>query len=153
MVAQQTHNRGSQKVAIAARQARVASPEALFRGLLAALAAGDHTVLKAGQTAFHRAFYRVVQELQSGRVSLPERIDFREVDFDPLYGLSGWLDLALTRAQRDSLVSFANPSYRRIEIRYTRHEGQRQLRASAMRQPLEELSAIFLRELAEEHPA
>lgn len=141
-----THsNRRTPGAAPATAPAATVTAETVFRGLLAALAADGHSPLKAGQASFHRAFYRVIEEVKSGRVPLP--VDLREVDFDPLYGLSGWLDLALTRAQRDALVSFANPSYKRIEIRYDKRQGERQLTALGMRQPLKQLSTIFLREL------
>lgn len=121
--------------------------EAFLRGLLAALVVQNHPVLKARQATFHRAFHRVVEEATSGRIELPQTVDFREVDFDPLYGLSGWLDLALTRAQRDSIVNFPNPSYGRLEIRYNKAEGQRQLAASGMKKPLVKLSGVFFKAL------
>ena len=54
-------------------------------------------------------------------------MDFSDVDYDPLYGQSGWLDQFLARAQRDLMVSYPNPSYGRIEIKVTPSEGQEML--------------------------
>ncbi|SRR5258708_7457550 len=90
----------------------------LFRGLLAAVSArkpelpGDHD-------AIHRAFFKVLQEVRKPEVQAQLALeDLIEIDFDPLYGQSGWFDKALTRAQRDQIISFPNPAYDRITIRY-----------------------------------
>jgi hypothetical protein len=99
-----------------------------LRGLLAALAARGNKSVLANQFDVHRAFYRVVRDIQT-RPTRPLQVDLIDFDYDPLYGLSGWLDRALTNAQRDLLISFPNPSYERLEIRYEPDEGRQILAA------------------------
>lgn len=88
-------------------------------GLLAGLAAAGRKEIAASQ--IHRAFRQVLAEVKESRVL---DVDFSDVDYDPLYGQSGWLDQFLARAQRDLMISYPNPSYGRIEIKVTRREGE-----------------------------
>ena len=69
----------------------------------------------------HRAFRQLLIEVEESKVL---DVDFSDVDYDPLYGQSGWLDQFLARAQRDLMISYPNPSYGRIEIKVTASEGQ-----------------------------
>ena len=89
-----------------------------FRGLLAALAIKNRQRLQANHADIHKAFYRVLLEVQSPAIQKELEIDdLIDVDYDPLYGQSSWFDKALTRAQRDHIVSFPNPSYDMINIK------------------------------------
>ena len=81
-------------------------------GLLAAIRLQrDEGVIEGEPTEVHRAFYRVLKELRKGGVL---DVDLFEVDYDPLYGQSGWFDRALTTAQRDAVLGFSNPSHMKI---------------------------------------
>ena len=117
-----------------------------LRGLLAALAARGEKNLHANQFDVHRAFYRVVQDFKAGPPR-PLRVEFIDFDYDPLYGLSGWLDRALTNAQRDLLISFPNPSYERLEIRYGPEEGRQVLAALGHQDEFLSLADRFRTEL------
>jgi hypothetical protein len=86
------------------------APEKFFDGLLAAICLETGGVIEGEPTEVHRAFYRVLKELQKKGAVLD--VDLFDVDYDPLYGQSGWFDRALTTAQRDAVLGFANPSYK-----------------------------------------
>jgi hypothetical protein len=75
-------------------------------------------------------------------------VDFSDVDYDPLYGQSGWLDQFLARAQRDLMISYPNPSYGRIEIKVTRSEGKEMLEEYPNGAIFNELSQRFFEELS-----
>lgn len=96
------------------------TPEQFFDRLLAAIRLKSN-VIEGEPTEVHRAFYRVLKELQKNGSILD--VDLFEVDYDPLYGQSGWFDRALTTAQRDAVLGFANPSYKKIIIKYSEDEG------------------------------
>jgi hypothetical protein len=119
----------------------------LFRGLLAAVSArrpelpGDHD-------AIHGAFYQVLKEVRKPEVRASLEVeDLIEIDFDPLYGQSGWFDRALTRAQRDQIISFPNPSYDRICIRYDAHSRSAVLDRLGSIPMIEHLADIFVSHL------
>ena len=118
-----------------------------LRGLLAALAAKKQNFLSANQSELHRAFHKVLKQLRSPHFSKTLSVDVLDVDYDPLYGLSGWLDRALTSAQRDLLISFPNPSYDRIDIRFGQAEGRRIVEALGSPDTFFELAESFSREL------
>jgi hypothetical protein len=124
--------------------AKALSADDFAEGLLAGLALGDHRVITASQSELHRAFRRVLSELQLRK---DIKVDLRDVDYDPLYQLSGWLDEFLARAQRDLLISFPNPSYERIEIQLTPDEGECILNEYGHPEAFRELSDLFIREL------
>jgi len=124
--------------------ANILSADDFAEGLLAGLAVGNHNVIIASQSELHRAFKRVLSELQQ-RQDL--KVDLRHVDYDPLYQLSGWLDEFLARAQRDLLISFPNPSYERVEIQLTPEEGRSILNEFGYSEIFKELSELFVREL------
>jgi hypothetical protein len=119
----------------------------LFRGLLAAVSArkpelpGDHD-------AIHGAFYQVLKEVQKPEIRANLEVeDLIEIDFDPLYGQSSWFDRALTRAQRDQIISFPNPSYDRICIRYDDHSRNVLLGRLGSTPTIEHLANIFVNHL------
>lgn len=113
--------------------------------LIAGLAAQGTSYVTASQAQLHRAFRHILAE-----VSKNERIkveDLSDVDYDPLYGLSGWLDEFLARAQRDLFISSPNPSYQRIQIKITSQEAQKRLAQYNNEQELKNLSNLFLAKL------
>jgi hypothetical protein len=119
----------------------------LFRGLLAAVSArrqelpGDHG-------AMHKAFFQVLQEIRKPEIRNQLAIeDLFEIDFDPLYGQSGWFDKALTRAQRDQIISFPNPSYNTISIKYDERARSSVLQKLGSAPTIERLAEIFVGQL------
>ena len=121
------------------------SPDDFAEGLLAALAATEQTQIPVNQNQLHRAFRRVLAEAQKAD-SLG--VDSHDVDYDPLYQLSGWLDKFLARAQRDLLISSPNPSYGRIVVNLTPEEGQIILNEHGNQEAtFRKLATMFLQEL------
>jgi hypothetical protein len=115
------------------------TPEQFFDGLLAAIRLKTD-VIEGEPTAVHRAFYRVLKELpKSGALE----VDLFDVDYDPLYGQSGWFDRALTTAQRDAILGFANPSYKKITIKYSQDEGEAILDSTGAKDEFQRLAAVF----------
>jgi hypothetical protein len=119
------------------------TPEDFFDGLLAAISL-ENPVIEGEPTEVHRAFYRVLKELQRDSVL---DVDLFEVDYDPLYGQSGWFDRALTTAQRDAVLGFANPSYKKITIKYTRDEGEAILGSIGAKDEFQRLARVFTNSL------
>lgn len=111
-------------------------------GLLVGLAASHNTQINANRV--HKAFFRVLNEVKASNAL---NVDFSEVDYDPLYGLSGWLDQFLARAQRDLMISSPNPSYGRIQIKVTPAQGERLLARNPNGAILKELSQRFAENL------
>lgn len=107
-------------MASAAQISSTLSAREFAEGLLAGLAVSHQKEISANQLRLHKAFLQVLKEVESTRAL---DVDFSDVDYDPLYGLSGWLDEFLARAQRDLLISSPNPSYGRIVIKVTPAEG------------------------------
>jgi hypothetical protein len=124
--------------------AKTMSPDDFAEGLLAALAVSKEKEISVSQNQLHRAFRRVLSEAKK-----PESlgVDASDVDYDPLYQLSGWLDEFLARAQRDLLISSPNPSYGRIVINLTPKEGKSILKEHGNEEEFRRLSALFLEEL------
>jgi hypothetical protein len=120
------------------------TPEQFFDGLLAAIRL-DRDVIEGEPTEVHRAFYRVLKELQKKGAVLD--VDLFEVDYDPLYGQSGWLDRALTTAQRDAVLGFANPSYKKITIKYSLGEGEGILTSIGEKDEFRRLADVFTKSL------
>lgn len=109
-------------------------------GLLASLAAEKHDEINATQSQLHKAFRQVVQAAaQTEGLS----VDLSDVDYDPLYGLSGWLDEFLARAQRDLMISRPNPSYSRIHITLDPEEAEELLGSFPNRLAIKTLSEMF----------
>jgi hypothetical protein len=122
--------------------------EDFFDGLLAAIRLKTD-VIEGEPTEVHRAFYRVLKELQKGDIL---DVDLFEVDYDPLYGQSGWFDRALTTAQRDAVLGFANPSYRKITIKYSQREGEAILNSIGEGNEFRRLAEVFTNSLSAAAP-
>ena len=122
--------------------------EDFFDGLLAAIRLKTD-VIEGEPTEVHRAFYRVLKELQKGDIL---DVDLFEVDYDPLYGQSGWFDRALTTAQRDAVLGFANPSYRKITIKYSQREGEAILDSIGEGNEFRRLAEVFTNSLSAAAP-
>lgn len=118
-----------------------------LHGFLSALAVLGHTDLSSNSTSLHRAFGSVLKKLDHPATRKWLNVDSIDVDFDPLYGMSPWFDRALTRAQRDMLISFPNPSYDRLEIRFGKDEAEQKLKAFGRRSELLELAREFTKNL------
>ena len=117
--------------------------EQFFQGLLAAIRL--HSDVIEGELAdVHRAFHRVLKELAATQVL---DVDLFDVDYDPLYGQSGWFDRALTTAQLDSVVSFANPSYKKITIKYEPEECEEILQTTGSKHEFERFALVFTNSL------
>src|ERR1035437_2317801 len=123
--------------------------EDFFDGLLATMRLETDGVIEGEPTEVHRAFYRVLKELQKGAVLY---VDLFEVDYDPLYGQSGWFDRALTTAQRDAVLGFANPSYKKITIKYSPDEGEAILNSIGERDEFRRLAEVFTKSLSAAAP-
>jgi hypothetical protein len=127
-------------------QARVGSalsPEQFFLGFLAAVAL-EKRVLQGTRTDLHQAFYEAVSKAEENSFIRAEDLD---IDFDPLYEVSPWFDQALTRAQRDLIVSFPNPSYERIQISFDSQEASGILDKIGFRPQFEAMAHSFLNNL------
>lgn len=122
------------------------SPEQFFDGLLAEIRIETSTI-KGEPTSVHRAFFRVLKELPKSSIL---DVDLFDVDYDPLYGQSGWFDRALTTAQRHAVVGFSNPSYNTITIKYTEEEGKailKELAGEPVEHEFKRLARIFTQSL------
>src|SRR5580658_9259190 len=113
--------------------------EQFFDGLLAAIRLNGEFIV-GEPTEVHRAFYRVLKELQKSNIL---DVDLFDVDYDPLYGQSGWFDRALTTAQRDAVLGFANPSYKKIIIKYSPDEGDAIIGLLGARNEFQRLAEVF----------
>lgn len=125
-------------------QVEMMSAQEFAEGLLAGLAAGEHPEIRATQPRLHRAFLRVASQAVKDKAVA---VDLSQFDWDPLYGLSGWLDKFLARAQRDLMISTPNPSYARIRIMFTPEEGRDVLNRIPNGSVFQNLSERFLEEL------
>jgi hypothetical protein len=128
-----------------------------FRALLAALAVKDRRTLDASHSDVHRAFFQVLREIRKPEMQARLQIeDLIDIDYDPLYGQSRWFDRALTRAQRDRIVSFPNPSYDTITIKYAPETGRAVLaEVGSSQEAIEGLADVFaegLRASEEQQP-
>jgi hypothetical protein len=119
-----------------------------FRGLLAALAIKNRTTLPAKHSDIHRAFFHVLREIRKPEIQDRMNIDdVIDIDYDPLYGQSRWFDRALTRAQRDHIISFPNPSYETLNIKYEPETGKALLASLESHETIENLAEIFHKHL------
>jgi hypothetical protein len=123
--------------------AKAMSPDDFAEGLLAALATTGDTNITVSQNKLHRAFRHVLAEAQKPEIL---GVDAHDVDYDPLYQLSGWLDKFLARAQRDLLISSPNPSYGRIVINLDSQDGESILKEYGKEATFKKLAAMFLQE-------
>jgi hypothetical protein len=92
----------------------------------------------------------VLKELQKTGAVLD--VDLFDVDYDPLYGQSGWFDRALTTAQRDAVLGFANPSYKQITIKYSPDEGEAILNSIGEGNEFRRLAQVFTKSLSAAAP-
>ena len=120
------------------------TPEQFFDGLLAAICLKSN-VIEGEPTQVHRAFYRVLKELQKAGCAGALDVDLFEVDYDPLYGQSGWFDRAVVNARRDGRLGFANKN---ITIKYTPAEGEAILNSIGAKNEFERLADVFTSALA-----
>ena len=119
------------------------TPEQFFKGLLAAVRV-HREAIEGEQTDVHRAFRKVLKEVSGAKVL---DVDLFDVDYDPLYGQSGWFDRALTTAQRDSVLSFANPRYNKIFIKYGPEESRTILDSIGAQPEFDRLAMVFINSL------
>ena len=119
----------------------------LFRGLMAAIAKTGSTTLQGTRPQIHRAFRKVLDALQESRFSERLNVDTFDIDFDPLYGQSSWLDRTLARAQRGRVISFPNPTYQRMQVKFDETEAAEILEELGGGGPFEELARVFTSEL------
>jgi hypothetical protein len=126
---------------------RQLTADQMFRGLMAAVAKDGPTMLNGTRPQIHRAFRKVLDAVREKRLSAPLDVETFDIDFDPLYGQSSWLDRALTRAQRGRVISFPNPTYERMQVRFESIEAEEILDELGGGAPFEELARIFTREL------
>ena len=131
-------------MATVSQPAATLSARRFAEGLLAGLAVNNQRQIPASQLQLHRAFRTVLKNADECHGL---HVDVSDVDYDPLYGLSGWLDEFLARAQRDLLISSPNPSYGRIEIKVSPSEGEQILEGYPNGALFKELSKLFVEEL------
>lgn len=124
------------------------SADDFLYGIIAALSTNEHKRISATQRDLHHAFYSVLKKLNEPEFKSVIDVDISKVDYDPLYGLSRWFDRALTRAQRDFLVSFPNPSYNLIEISIGKNESEKMLSGFGSKKALLKLATLFHDEIA-----
>lgn len=137
-----SHEPGSKHMATALQSDSLTAREFAETLIVGLAAVGQHQIV-ASQTQLHRAFRRVLAEVRN----TPLKVDLSDVDYDPLYGLSGWLDEFLARAQRDLLISSPNPSYERVQIKVTKEEAEARLADNNNAQVFKNLSNLFVSEL------
>jgi hypothetical protein len=94
-----------------------------FAGFLAGIKLAMRDRLPGSRLALNRAFCDVM----NGPEGKFARAADLSIDFDPLYGVSPWFERALTRAQRDLLVSFPNPTYAIVEIKLNEEQAKKML--------------------------
>jgi hypothetical protein len=123
----------------------------LLRGLLAALVENHNDEVLGTRPQIHKAFRRVLSHLRE--TPFADRVDLWEVDYDPLYGQSRWLDRALTRAQRGRMISFPNPTYERMQIRLGHEEAEGILNRLGEREQFVKLAKLFTDQLPSDEPA
>jgi len=122
------------------------TPDRFFAGFIAALRTisaepeDSFSRLTASRVSLNRAFHRAMTS--------PAGSSFDEgalgLDFDPLYGVSPWFERALTRAQRDLLVGFPNPTYASVEIKLKKPQADRLLTLIGHRDDFIALAEAFL---------
>jgi hypothetical protein len=126
-----------------AQQPHQFTADDFFAGFLAGLTVSRSSQLVGSRTALNRAFYKTIQDPVARFADL-EALD---VDFDPLYGLSPWFDKELTRAQRDLLISFPNPTYAAVEIKLEHQEAEDLLGELGCRDQFVRLAELFVENL------
>lgn len=128
-------------------QRRQLTPDEFFRGLMAATAVAGSTTLNGTRPQIHRAFRKVIEMLQERPFTDRLSVDTFDIDFDPLYGQSSWLDRMLARAQRGRVISFPNPTYERMQVKYDTDEAADILAELGDADVFEQLARVFTSEL------
>jgi hypothetical protein len=113
-----------------------------FTGFLAALKLSNPTKLVANRRALNKAFHAAVYSTDA---AFPA--DKLNVDYDPLYGVSPWFERQLTRAQRDLLISFPNPSYSVVDVKLNESQAEKLLDRIGHREEFLALAKQFLENL------
>jgi hypothetical protein len=127
------------------------SADRFFAGFIAALRTvrndevGHSVRLTGDRVTLNRAFWHAINAPEAHFVER-ERLS---IDFDPLYGVSPWFERALTRAQRDLLISFPNPSYVAVEIKLDTDQAERLLKITGHRDEFVALARAFMARMAE----
>ncbi|HEY1682166.1 MAG TPA: hypothetical protein VGF98_11055 [Candidatus Tumulicola sp.] len=122
--------------------ASVGSDE-FFAGFLAGVAL-LRLRLTGGRVVLNRAFWSALKAPEGDFVDR----DALAIDYDPLYAVSPWFERALTRAQRDLLIGFPNPSYQDVEIRLSPEQAQQLLRATPDGEKLKALAKRFVENIS-----
>ena len=142
-------NETSDEANMATRKAFLSADDFL-RGILAALRVTGHKQIIAAQRNFHRAFDRILKKLDAPEFTDAIMVNTSDIDFDPLYGLSEWLDCAFLRARRDFLIRFLS-SFRVnliIEINLGEDGGKEMLSEFGSREALLKLATLLHVEMA-----
>jgi hypothetical protein len=127
------------------------SSDRFFAGFIAALRAvrsdepGASVRLTGNRTTLNRAFWHTINGPEAQFVDSAQL----SIDFDPLYGISPWFERALTRAQRDLLIGFPNPSYVAVEIKLNQQQAERLLKITGYHNEFVALAKAFLARMAE----
>lgn len=124
------------------------SADDFLYGIIAALSVNEYKRISATQHGLHYAFYKVLKKLDEPEFKNVIDVDLSKIDFDPLYGLSRWFDRALTRAKRDFLVRFPNPSYNLIDISIGKSESEKMLSGLGSKEAFLKLATLFHHEIA-----
>jgi hypothetical protein len=122
-----------------------------FAGLIAAIRtikddepATSFARINGNRLSLNRAFHRAITG-PAGAFVNRKRL---AIDFDPLYGVSPWFERALTRAQRDLLISFPNPTYAAVEIKLQKDQAEELLQLTGQRDHFVELAKEFMANVA-----
>ena len=125
----------------------VMTSDKFFAGLIAAIRTVDdvgeataYTRLTANRVSLNRAFHEALKS-PAGDFVDRKRL---AIDYDPLYGVSPWFERALTRGQRDLLISFPNPTYAAVEIKLKKEQAERLLAKTGQREQFVELARAFM---------
>lgn len=116
-----------------------------FAGFIAGLAllCPERPRLSATRVALNRAFHKAITS-PAGHF-----VDRRQlaIDYDPLYRISPWFERALTRAQRDLLLGFSNPTYAAVDIKLKPEQAEKLLQMTGHREQFVALAGEFLKGL------
>jgi hypothetical protein len=121
-------------------QAATLTGDRFFAGLLAGIRLIEPNRLTGSRIALNRAFYKAIHGPEGAFVD-KKRL---AIDYDPLYGVSPWFERALTRAQRDLLISFPNPTYAAVEIKLSEPQAGKLLELTGYRDEFVALAKAFL---------
>ena len=118
-----------------------------FAGLIAAIRTLSEDLeptatsrITGNRVSLNRAFYRAISGPAGHFVNRKQLA----IDYDPLYGVSPWFERALTRAQRDLLISFPNPTYAAVEIKLKKDQAEQLLDMTGHRDQFLALAKAFM---------